>query len=150
MLKSPKYFPWEAIACTHTTMDALRAVLSILMSMILGHVGVWLSMRLSEWEDCIVWVGKNNTLPSVYTIIKMPVTALSSAGTSGSAASVCVWVCGNVCVSVFYRLDWPAVGCSSVHIKSLAFTPHWFGTRCKVLCGSSAFLKAPSRSCGFW
>lgn len=59
-------------------------------------------------------------------------------------AHVCVYVC------VFYSLGWPAVGCSSVHIKSLAFSPGWSWTRCKVLCGSSAFLKASSRSCGFW
>lgn len=112
-------------------------------------VGVWLSVRCSEWNDCSVWVGTNKTLPSVYTIITMPVTALSCAGTPGSAASVHICVCAYVCV-VFYNLDWPAVGRSSAHIKYLAFTAGWSGTRCKVLCGSSAFLKASSRSRGFW
>ena len=43
---------------------------------------------------------ENNTLPSVYIIIKMPVTALSSAGTPGSAASMHVCVCVSVCVCV--------------------------------------------------
>lgn len=58
-------------------------------------------------------------------------------------------LCTYVCV-VFYNLDWPAVGRSSAHIKYLAFAAGWSGTRCKVLCGSSAFLKASSRSRGFW
>lgn len=52
-----------------------------------------------------------------------------------------LWLC-CVRVCVLYSLDWPAVGCTSVHIKSLAFTLDCSGTRCKVLCGSSAFLKA--------
>ena len=39
---------------------------------------------------------ENNTLPSVYTIIKMPVTALSFAGTPCSAASMHVCVCQTV------------------------------------------------------
>lgn len=69
----------------------------------LGSVGVWLRMRLSEWDDCSVWVGKNNAFPSVYTIIKMPVTALSPAGTSGSAASVRLCMC--VCFTVDQLLD---------------------------------------------
>lgn len=64
---------------------------------------------------------------------------------------LCTYVCVRMCVCVvFYNLDWPAVGRSSAHIKYLAFAVGWSGTRCKVLCGSSAFLKASSRSRGFW
>lgn len=38
---------------------------------------------------CLIW--KKTILSSVYSIIKMPVTAFPSAGTSGSAVFVCVF-----------------------------------------------------------
>lgn len=56
--------------------------------------GVWLSVRCSEWSDCSVWVGTNKTLPSVYTIITMPVTAFLCQN-----PWLC-WICAHMCVCV--------------------------------------------------
>lgn len=107
----------------------------VLMSSVLGHVDVWLCVRLQFWEDCSVGVEENKTLTIVYSIITKLLTAPSSVETPGFAASM--RVCVSVCVFYTFwsdrRLDallcisnlWPSlptdlgpdVKASAAHLK---------------------------------
>lgn len=65
---------------------------------------VWVSGSAWDFQNeriVLFELEKNNTLLSVYTIITMPVTALPSAGTPGSAASMHVCVCVYSCWMLF-------------------------------------------------
>lgn len=129
-----KIFPWEATAHTHTRTQMHHGHFGDFDEHDFRTCGCLAQLETFRMRRlfCLIWKKTQYSLCCLFY---------------NQNACHCFFLCRNFwlcCVRVcfLYSLDWPAVGCTSVHIKSLAFTLDCSGTRCKVLCGSSAFLKA--------